>query len=93
MDITGVIGAINQTAVKSDKAKVESSNPSFSFINTAAAVSKALAGQIAVASGANVETPEFMKEKFGFEIELPDKIETVYDFIAEIENLLKKSKK
>ncbi len=92
-----IAGTANQVVVNaansSDKGKSDGINNNVSFLSTVKEVAENLAGKIVVAGGADIAEPDFLRQKFGYEIEIPEKIETVYDFIAEIRNILKDKKK
>lgn len=96
MLLSGTIGASNQivsTVNTSDKNKVSSTNNNISFLGVAREVAENLSGMIVVAGGANIKSPGFSKEKFEYNDEMPEKIETVYDFLAEIEKVVREAKK
>ena len=92
MDIVGILGSINQIQVNTDKAKVDNNPSGLNFLSAAKEVAENMAGGIVVANNSSMKELSFKKEDFSYDRDLPDKIETVYDFIAEIENMLKKKK-
>lgn len=92
MQIAGLIGAANQaitSAIRpSGDGKADSVTNNVSFLGAAREVSENLAGRIVVGNGANIKEPGFKKEDFEYDREMPDRIENVYDFIAEIRKIL-----
>jgi hypothetical protein len=96
MTIAGLIGAANQSIVNltqlSDKGKAETTSNNVSFLSAAKEVAESMAGKIVVGNGAKMEGLNVKKEDFEIDSEIPEGVDTVYDFIAEIRKILKDKK-
>ena len=98
MTIAGLIGAANQSIINlmqlSDKGKADAASyDNVSFLSTAKEVAESMAGKIVVGNGAKMEGLNVRKEDFEIVSEMPEGVDTVYDFIAEIGNILKDKKR
>jgi|GEM_PF-2510740 len=99
MTIAGAQGAAASqtiTASVSGKGKADGANSALnnvSFLGVAKEVAESAAGKIVTAGGADIEDLDFLRHRSEFENRVPEKIETVYDFIAEIRNILKGKKR
>ena len=92
MAIAGLLGAANQATINSmsyENKPVSDANNNVSFLGVAREVAENLSGKIVVANRGDAKGPDFMKAKFEYEIEMPEKIDNVYDFIAEIKKIMK----
>lgn len=96
MVVGGLLGAAGQilmnTALVSDKPKTNTAAGGASFLSAAREVAESMTGKIVVSNGSNISELRFKKDDFEIENEMPEGIDTVYDFIAEIRKLLKEKK-
>ena len=100
MSIAGAQGAsasqvitTNSVAGKGKAEGANSANNNVSFLGIAKEVAESAAGKIVTAGGADIKDLDLLRYKSEFESKVPEKIETVYDFIAEIRNLLDRNKR
>ena len=77
----------NSSAVKSDNAV---NNTNVCFLETVAAVAKG-AG-IIIAGGNEIKQLDFLKRKFDLRDRLPEREKGIYDFLAEIEQILREKR-
>jgi len=98
MLIAGSQGGASQVAVNqtnsSGKGKTEgvNNNNNASFLSACKEVAESVSGKIVVAGGADIEELNILKRDAEYQMDVPEKIETVYDFIAEIRSLLREKK-
>ena len=96
MQIPGMIGSSNQVVseVKSSagtKAQGEASNTS--FLSSVKEVAESMTGKIVAANASKAGELDVKKDDFAIENEMPDKLDTVYDFIADIRQIMREAKK
>ena len=92
MQIAGSQGGASQVAVNqansSGKGKTEAvNNNNASFLSAVKEVAESVSGKIVVAGGADVEELNILKRDAEYRMDVPEKIETVYDFIGDQEPL------
>jgi hypothetical protein len=96
MQIAGMIGSSNQAVseVKSSagtKAQGETSNTS--FLSSVKEVAESMTGKIVAANASKAGQLDIRKDDFEIENEMPEKLDTVYDFIADIRQIMRDAKK
>lgn len=96
MQIAGSQGSSTQVISQVTGAKKGSNGTdcaSAGFLSSIKEVAESVMGRIVAASSSKAGEADFRKEQFYYEDEMPDSPESVYDFIAEIRDILREAKK